>query len=248
MQDSTKFLFIGDSITDGCWARNCDPNHILGHGYVFYAAATMYVKYAAQRPKFYNRGVGGESSWLIRKRWQTDMLDIAPDVLTILCGVNDVLRMTPTAPAPNRDEEEIAHCDVAGYEDNLRYMLDTARAQNPDLKIILGVPFYYKVDDYDTRFKTEGDLKEQRFTRQIRNVYGKNSELRLAEIAERQKVVRRLAEEYSVVLLDIPLLFEKAFEIAPRSYWTWDGVHPMVAMHGMIAQEWLRLYEEKLSK
>ena len=49
MRDSMKFLFVGDSITDGCWARNCDPNHILGHGFVFYAAATMYVKYAAQR-------------------------------------------------------------------------------------------------------------------------------------------------------------------------------------------------------
>ena len=244
MRDSMKFLFVGDSITDGCWGRNGDPNHILGHGYVFYAAATMYVKYAAQRPKFYNRGVGGESSWLIRKRWQTDVLDIAPDVLTILCGVNDVLRITPSAPPPpDRDEEEVAHCDVAGYEENLRYMLESAKAQNPDLKIILGVPFYYVVDDFDTRFQTEGDLKEQRFTRQIRSVYSKNSEKRLEEIAKRQEVARRLAVEYGAVLLDIPALFEKAFEIAPRSYWTWDGIHPMVAMHGMIAQKWLELYE-----
>ncbi|MBR2426703.1 MAG: lysophospholipase [Lentisphaeria bacterium] len=242
MQDSTKFLFIGDSITDGAWARNCDPNHILGHGFVFYAAATLSVEYAPQRPKFYNRGVSGQSSWLIRKRWQEDALDIAPDVLTILCGVNDTLRKTPVEPPVNADQEELDHCDVAGYEENLRYMIESSRAQNPDLKLILGVPFYYVVEDFDTRFSSEGDKKEQRFTRQIRNIFQKNSERRLSEIAERQAVVRRLAGEYGAVLLDIPALFEKAFSLAPRSYWTWDGVHPTFPMHGMIAQEWLNLY------
>jgi hypothetical protein len=30
-----RVLFQGDSITDGNRGRSADPNHILGHGYVF---------------------------------------------------------------------------------------------------------------------------------------------------------------------------------------------------------------------
>ena len=40
-------LFQGDSITDGKRGRNPDPNHILGHGYVFIIAA----KYGAGFPE-----------------------------------------------------------------------------------------------------------------------------------------------------------------------------------------------------
>ena len=35
----TRILFQGDSITDGNRGRSADPNHILGHGYVFITAA-----------------------------------------------------------------------------------------------------------------------------------------------------------------------------------------------------------------
>lgn len=35
---NARFLFQGDSITDGNRGRSADPNHILGHGYVFIIA------------------------------------------------------------------------------------------------------------------------------------------------------------------------------------------------------------------
>lgn len=38
-RENTRILFQGDSITDGNRGRNEDPNHILGHGYVFIIAA-----------------------------------------------------------------------------------------------------------------------------------------------------------------------------------------------------------------
>ena len=66
---------------------------------------------------------------------------------------------------------------------------------------------------------------------------------KLADIAIRQETVRCIAAEYGCVLLDIPVLFEKAFTEAPPSYWIWDGVHPTYAMHGRIAGEWLRLWK-----
>ena len=40
-KEPRKFLFIGDSITDGNRGRNDDPNHILGHGFVFSIATRL---------------------------------------------------------------------------------------------------------------------------------------------------------------------------------------------------------------
>lgn len=40
-QQSKTILFQGDSITYGNRGRNDDPNHILGHGYVFILAGKL---------------------------------------------------------------------------------------------------------------------------------------------------------------------------------------------------------------
>ena len=37
---NARILFQGDSITDGNRGRSADPNHILGHGYVFIIGAS----------------------------------------------------------------------------------------------------------------------------------------------------------------------------------------------------------------
>ena len=236
MRENMKFLFIGDSITDGGRGRNGDPNHILGHGFAAYVSSTLGSSCAACRPKFYNRGNSGETSWEIRQRWQTDALDLAPDVLTLLCGVNDML-------AVSRDPEK-AECSQEGFAANLRDMLTRTRAVLPDTGMILGVPFFYEVTDVDDRFSTPDDLQEQRTTLRYRKVFTSGAAAKLADIAIRQETVRQIAKEFGCVLLDIPALFEKAFTEAPPSYWIWDGVHPTYAMHGRIAGEWLRLWEE----
>ena len=81
--------FKGDSITDMARGRGTDPNHVLGHSYVFLIAA----KYGAAFPEleldFVNRGVGGNTVLDLEKRWQKDTLDLKPDLLSILIGVND---------------------------------------------------------------------------------------------------------------------------------------------------------------
>jgi lysophospholipase L1-like esterase len=85
-----RILFQGDSITDGNRGRNNDLNHILGHGYQFIIAC----KYGAQLPErqltFINRGISGDRVSGLLRRWQTDIVDLRPDVLSILIGVNDL--------------------------------------------------------------------------------------------------------------------------------------------------------------
>ena len=84
-----RILFQGDSITDGNRGRSADPNHILGHGYVFIIAAKYGAAFPDLKLDFLNRGVSGNTVLDLEKRWQKDTLDLKPDVLSILIGVND---------------------------------------------------------------------------------------------------------------------------------------------------------------
>jgi len=90
-----RILFQGDSITDGNCGRNEDPNHILGHGYVFLIAARHGAAFPDLKLDFINRGVSGNTVLDLEKRWQKDTLDLKPDILSILIGVNDDGRGVP---------------------------------------------------------------------------------------------------------------------------------------------------------
>ena len=54
-----RVLFQGDSITDGNRGRGADPNHILGHGFVFIIAAKFGAEFPGAKLDFINRGVSG---------------------------------------------------------------------------------------------------------------------------------------------------------------------------------------------
>lgn len=88
--EGARILFQGDSITDGNRGRNADPNHILGHGY----QALIASRYGADLPErhltFMNRGISGNTVAALAGRWQTDTLELKPDLLSILIGVNDL--------------------------------------------------------------------------------------------------------------------------------------------------------------
>ncbi len=120
-----RILFQGDSITDGNRGRNADPNHILGHGYVFIVAARHGGAFPEQKLEFMNRGVSGNTVLDLEKRWQKETLELKPDVLSILIGVNDSGRKIP----------------LDQYEQVYDKLLSDARAANPQLKLVLCEPF-----------------------------------------------------------------------------------------------------------
>lgn len=87
--DGARILFQGDSITDGNRGRNTDPNHILGHGYQFLIAAEYGDELAERHLVFMNRGISGNKVFDLARRWQKDTIELRPEVLSILIGVND---------------------------------------------------------------------------------------------------------------------------------------------------------------
>lgn len=84
---NTKLLFIGDSITDV--GRREDPDK-LGKGYVRNIFDYLAAKDPANCPQVINMGISGNKITDLRNRWQRDVLDLKPDILSIKIGINDV--------------------------------------------------------------------------------------------------------------------------------------------------------------
>lgn len=126
------FLFQGDSITDGNRGRNADPNHAMGHGYAFAIASRVGADFPQEKFNFLNRGISGNKIPDLLKRWQTDALDLKPDVLSILIGINDT-------GASVRHAADAG--SVAEFESGYRTLLQDCKAAKPGMLFILGLPF-----------------------------------------------------------------------------------------------------------
>lgn len=87
MNPKSRFVFIGDSITD-C-GRGGEPEG-LGNGYVRMIRDSLRAKDPAHAPQVLNRGISGNKVTNLRDRWQRDVIDLSPSVLSIMIGINDV--------------------------------------------------------------------------------------------------------------------------------------------------------------
>jgi lysophospholipase L1-like esterase len=131
--EALRFLFQGDSITDGNRGRNEDPNHILGHGYCFAVSSRIGADFPQHGFQFINKGISGNTVSDLEKRWQADTLDLKPDVLSLLVGINDVNLSV--------DGRENA-LDATAFESMYRKLLTSCQKQNPNILFVLGLPFF----------------------------------------------------------------------------------------------------------
>lgn len=82
-----KVLFQGDSITDVGRDRQYEPHS--GSGYPTLVAARLGYE-APGEYECVNRGIGGNRVVDLYARWRIDALNLKPDIISILIGVNDV--------------------------------------------------------------------------------------------------------------------------------------------------------------
>ena len=136
---NARILFQGDSITDGNRGRSADPNHILGHGYCFIIAAKYGAQYAERNLLFMNRGISGNTVSNLQARWQKDTLDLKPDVLSILIGINDHNKVP-----------------LGQYEQMYDRLLTETKSALPNIKFVLCEPFYLPKGGH-----REGDARDQ---------------------------------------------------------------------------------------
>ena len=135
-KDPSHFLFIGDSITDGNRGRNADPNHLLGHGYVFSIGSRLGAQYPLKGLSFVNRGISGNTVTDLANRWEEDCLAHKPDVLTVMVGINDFYFQV---------REKRADCTPANYEKIYRELLIKTKEEVPALKLVIMSPFLIPV-------------------------------------------------------------------------------------------------------
>ena len=112
IQPGSKLVMIGDSVTDCERARPVGEGLFgaIGKGYVALVDAILGAACPERRVRVVNMGCGGNTVKDLRSRWQTDVLDLKPDWLSIMIGINDVWRQfdLPLQPATHVGPEEYA--------------------------------------------------------------------------------------------------------------------------------------------
>lgn len=123
------YLFQGDSITDV--GRNREPGgRDMGHGYATMVAGALYQKHPGKLD-IYNRAISGNRSIDLYARIKADVINLKPDYMSVLIGVNDVWH-------------EFGHqngCSHEQYERNYCMFLEEVKAALPHIKIVILEPF-----------------------------------------------------------------------------------------------------------
>ena len=134
IKPGATILLQGDSITDAGRKRDiADANSqpALGNGYAWLAAAALLVDHVDDELNIFNRGVSGNKVFQLDERWQTDCLDLKPDVLSILIGVNDF------AHAQKGDYDGT----VDKYETDYLALVKRTKEALPELQLVICEPF-----------------------------------------------------------------------------------------------------------
>lgn len=128
-------LFQGDSITDAGRTRGgpTKPNdqQAMGNGYAWLAASQLLLDRPADKLNILNRGISGNKVPQLAARWDGDCLDLKPDVLSILIGVNDIWHKL------NGKYQGTAE----SYEKDYLALIDRTKKAMPDTKLVICEPF-----------------------------------------------------------------------------------------------------------
>jgi lysophospholipase L1-like esterase len=173
-------LFQGDSITDcgrAPGAKEANEPAGLGRGYVLLAAARLLADRPKDDLKIYNRGVSGDKVFQLARRWHADCLELEPDLLSILVGVNDL----------GHKFVEPYDRTVEDYERDYHHLLDRTRRELPRVKLVICEPFVLRCGFVDGRWFPEFDEYRAAAKRQA-EAFG-------AKFVPFQKVFDRAAEK-----------------------------------------------------
>lgn len=206
-----KILFQGDSITDAYRHREIDE--CRGWGYVTLVSAELGFENPLKY-EFINRGIGGNKITDLYARMKNDILDINPDVMSVLIGVNDVWHGYSSGDMNNSVPTE-------QYEKLYNKIISEAKAKNPDIEIIILEPFTLKGkgnEEYWDEFRKE--------------------------VEEKAAAAKRVAERNNLKFVPLMHKFDELTKLAPENYWLMDGIHPTAMGHELIKREWIKAFDE----
>lgn len=131
---NSTLLFQGDSITDANRSREntvANSPSALGSGYVNLITAKLLRSQPAAGLQILNRGISGHRIVDLYARWKVDALNLQPDLLSILIGVND----TWHGFMYNNGVE------VERFATIYRMLLEWTKQQLPHVQLVICEPF-----------------------------------------------------------------------------------------------------------
>ena len=126
-----RILFQGDSITDA--GRSKDNDYIPGYGYFVMCRGEICYEHPGEY-EFFNRGISGDRIVDIYARIKRDIINLQPDIMSILVGVNDVWHEIVFQNGVDSEKYYNIYC----------MMIDEIKKALPDIKIMILEPFVLK--------------------------------------------------------------------------------------------------------
>ena len=203
-------LFQGDSITD------CGRGDSLGKGYALLVSAQM----GFEKPNeynFINKGISGNRIVDVYARIKADIINLKPDYMSLLIGVNDVWHEISRNNGVDAEKFYKIYC----------MLIEEIKQALPNIKIMILEPFCLRASATDNT--EEQPNKWETFS----------SEVKLR--AEKAKAV---AEKYNLKFIPLQEKFDLISKNTENNYWLSDGVHPTAAGHNLLKEEWLKAFKE----
>jgi lysophospholipase L1-like esterase len=215
------FLFQGDSITDGCWGQAGSNKRNLKDGNHILGHGYVFAIAARLGADFPTAGFTFHNRGMSGNTVSDLEKRWESDAIALQPDVLSILVGINDAGAVFRNSPDA--CDVKTFEEKYRTLLRRSKEANPNILFVLAAPFMYPVGIH---------LEQWDFWSK--------------ETPPRAEAVRRLAAEFDAVFVDYPDMFARASELAPIEYWTWDGCHPSVYGHELMAREWIKQLSTRL--
>ena len=156
-----RILFQGDSITD-C-GRSRESFYNLGGGYANLVACYLAAEYPAEY-ECVNRGISGNRIVDVYARIKNDIINLKPDIMSIMIGVNDVWH-------------EVNHqngISTEKYEMIYDWMLKEIKEALPEIKIMILGPYVLKGEGTEEKWEEfrSGVEEKSAVAKKIAEKYG----------------------------------------------------------------------------
>ena len=138
-----RIVFAGDSVTE---MRSANPVgeglfDALGFGYVRMVENLLMSVYPEYSIRVTNSGIGGNTSRDLWNRWERDVLNLNPDWVSIMIGINDVWRQFDT---PAMRDRAVSPTEYEQYVENMLLSL-----QGRVKGVFLMTPYYMEPNKDD---------------------------------------------------------------------------------------------------
>lgn len=216
-----KILFQGDSLTDSGRSREEKrPNIYLGSGYVSMICGQLVGTKPGAGYEIFNRGINGNRIADMYARWIEDAVRPEYDLLSILCGVNDV----------GFSRRLNCGSDVQRFEFIYDLMLSEVVRSHPNARLILVEPFLF-------RFSHQDGLRGD-------DIY-RDWEAWSGDIRERGEAAHRLARKYDALFIPMFDHFNALSEQYGPQTFSIDCIHLTPAGNYVLAQRWIEMAEAR---